>query len=54
MKNWRMKRIWRIEEWREYEGLKKGEDMKDWRKRISKIKERREYQRLKKGENIKD
>jgi len=33
-----------IEEGRGYEGLKKGEDMKDWRKeRISKNKERREY-----------
>ena len=49
-----MERIWRIEEGRGYEGLKNGEDMKDWRReRIWRIEER-EYQRLKKGENIKD
>ena len=49
-----MERIWRIEEGSGYEGLKKGEDMKDWRReRIWRIEERREYQRVKNGENIK-
>ena len=31
MKDWRMEIIWGIEEWREYKGLKKEENMKDWR-----------------------